>query len=259
MKFILGQKKEMTQVYEDGKVVPVTRIQAGPCYISAIKNLEKEGYKAVQVVFLPKKKGKKSNLLKGVGSANFYQFRKEFRVMGNDNILDNIKVGQEIKAAIFEKGDKVRMTGVSRGKGFQGVVKRHGFSGSPATHGHKDQLRMPGSIGAGGPAHVFKGTRMGGHMGDDQVSLAGVQIVVVDADKNELFVKGSVPGARNGLVILSNEQEFKIVEEKKVEEQPIEAPADEGVAPANESVGNDAVANEPAAEQPTQTKSNEEK
>jgi len=147
--------------------------------------------------------------------------------------------GDSFDASIFAVGDKVHVVGTSKGKGFQGVVKRHGFHGAPASHGHKDQLRMPGSIGATDAARVFKGTRMGGHMGDEQVTVKNLEIVGVDAENNELLIKGAVPGARGSLLMISTD-EGKIgiakapevtadVEEKKedvVSEEPKEEQAE---------------------------------
>lgn len=190
----------MTQIFqEDGKVVPVTKILAGPCSVVAKKTLKRDGYTAIQI---DKQQGKK-------------RIAREIRMDASDAVYEKLKPGQTIDAGIFSTGDMVKVTGTSKGKGFQGVVKRHGFKGGPASHGHKDQLRMPGSIGATGPAHVFKGTRMGGHMGAETVTVDGLEIMQVDAENNFLYVKGAVPGARNGLLILKGEGDFDI-EEKKV-------------------------------------------
>jgi len=218
MKFLLGVKKEMTQIFtEDHKAIPVTKIKAGPCFVSAIKTAAKDGYVAVQLVFVEKKKGKKpvKGHLNGIGTG-FFQYVKEFRVLEKDVILEKIKKGQEITVDIFNKGEKVKLTGISKGKGFQGVVKRHGFSGGPASHGHKDQLRMPGSIGATGPAHVFKGTKLPGQMGNKQATVHNLEIIDIDPENNLLFVKGAVPGAMNGLVLICNFENFEV--KKKVKE-----------------------------------------
>lgn len=203
MKFILGKKLEMTQKFmEDGTVVPVTAILAGPCVITQIRTAEKDGYNAIQVGFLNKKKLNKpeSGHLKDLGK---FRYLREFRVDNFEN-KDELKRGDEINVEKFEIGDVIKVSGISKGKGFQGVVKRHGFSGSPASHGHKDQLRMPGSIGATGPARVFKGTRLPGHMGDQRVTVKNLKVVEIDKDKNIMFIKGAVPGARNGLIEISN-------------------------------------------------------
>ncbi len=225
MKFLLGQKKEMSQIYEGDKLIPVTKVIAGPCFISDVKTKERDGYDAVQIAFIEKKKGRKPNKLKDIGKTGYFQYTREFRVSEKDNILEKIKKGQKIDVNIFEKGESVKVSATSKGKGFQGVVKRHGFKGGPASHGHKDQLRMPGSIGSLGPAHVFKGTRMAGRMGGESVSIAKAEIVGVNPEDNSLLLKGAVPGARNGLVLLSNVQEFKIAEKKEeqVEESKAQA------------------------------------
>ena len=218
MKYIIGKKIEMTQIFnEDGKVIPVTAISAGPCVITQIRQEDKDGYTAVQIGYGNKNKIKKS--LKGhfKDLGNFAKL-KEFRVEASD--LENISVGQKITIDTFEKGDKVKVIGVSRGFGFQGVVKRHGFHGQDKTHGNKDQLRMPGSIGATGPARVFKGTRMGGHMGSDQVTLKNVEIIDIDLEKNILYVKGGLPGSRNTFIFVSAEGVLKTIDRvEKVSEK----------------------------------------
>lgn len=213
MKFILGKKLNMTQIFLDnGKVVPVTIVEAGPCQITQIKTFEKDGYPAVQIGF-----GKKKKLLKpALGHLKDlprYRYLKEFRV----DETEGLKKGKEITVKMFQTGDKVKVTGTSKGKGFQGVVKRHGFHGSPASHGHKDQLRMPGSIGATEPARVFKGKKMPGRIGGNGVTVANLEVIQVDPEKNYLYIKGAVPGARNGLVLVQGPGELKEVEEKPEE------------------------------------------
>lgn len=163
---------------EDGTVVPYTLVAAGPCKVTQLKNDEKDGYSAVQVSFEDKVK-------------------KEVRAEKPE-----VKVGDQIDVSAFAEGDKVKVAGTSKGRGFQGVVKRHGFHGSPASHGHKDQLRMPGSIGATGPARVFKGVRMPGQMGNKKNTVANLEIIGVDKEKNQLMIKGAVPGSRNGLIAI---------------------------------------------------------
>ncbi len=200
MKYILGKKIEMTQTWtENGRVVPVTILSAGPCFGAQKKTKEKDGYDAVQMGFGLKKIKNVSKALKGhykeIAPARFV---REFRTVA----VDGISRGSTIDVSIFNPGDMVKVTGVSKGKGFQGVVKRHGFHGHPATHGHKDQLRMPGAIGAGGLQHVRKGMRMGGRMGGDQVTVSNLKVVAVDKEKNQLTVKGAVPGARNSFVMI---------------------------------------------------------
>ena len=208
-KFILGTKSHMTQKFlEDGTVAPVTVVQSGPCTVTQVKG-DKEGYTAVQVGF-----GKKRILNKPLaghlkGLENF-RYLKEFRVEDTANFAK----GKVFDVSSFATGDNLAVTAVSKGKGFQGVVKRHGFHGSPASHGHKDQLRMPGSIGATDAAHVFKGTRMGGRMGGDTTTVKNLELIEVDTDKNLLYIKGAVPGARNAFVIVQADGELNFVEKK---------------------------------------------
>lgn len=220
MKFIIGKKMGMTQVFRpDGTVVPVTRIAAGPCVVTQVKTREKEGVDSVQIGFGTQKVFRLSKPerghVKGITSPENPQmtvrvlrdFRDESRTL---------KRGDVFTVKIFVPGEKVQVSGNSKGRGFQGVVKRHGFAGSPATHGHKDQLRMPGSIGAGGVQRVFKNMRMAGHMGDQRVTVKNLEVVEVDADRNEILIKGAVPGARNGLLYIVASEGVVEVEEPVV-------------------------------------------
>ncbi len=204
MKFILGKKLEMTQIYQDnGTVIPVTAVLANPNTIIQIKTeAGKDGYNAVVVGWgTDKKLGKtKAGQLKGLSPV---KKMKEFKANKED--VETLKRGDVITVEVFAEGDDVKVTGTSKGKGFQGVVKRHGFHGSSKTHGHKDQERMPGSIGAGGVQRVFKGVKMAGRMGGDQVTVSGLKVIAIDLEKNILYIKGAVPGARNGeLAIYGN-------------------------------------------------------
>jgi large subunit ribosomal protein L3 len=197
----------MTQTWQNEKVMAVTRVQAGPCTVVQVKTENKDGYNAVQVGY-GQKKEKNINKpqighQKGIGNSRVL---KEFRLQDKTNI----KKGDLIDVDTFEPGDKIKVSGISKGKGFQGVVKRYGFSGSKKTHGNKDQLRMPGSVGATGPAHIFKGTRMGGRMGNDKVSINNLEIIDIDKENNILTIKGALPGARNGLIFIFAEGELKI-------------------------------------------------
>ncbi len=195
MKFILGRKLDMTQVFRpDGQVVPVTRIQAGPITVTQIKK-QGDTQIAVQVGFETTRNANKSieGHLKGLPI---------FRVLKEFQTAQAVNRGDVIAADTFVAGEMIDVVGTSKGKGFAGVVKRHHFRGAPKTHGHKHDLRAPGSIGAGGVQRVFKGMRMAGHMGDEQVTVKNLEIVAVDAEKNEILVKGAVPGARNSLVVL---------------------------------------------------------
>lgn len=200
MKFILGKKLEMSHLYnEAGQMVPVTVVKVGPCVVTQVKNVEKDNYNAVQIAFIEKRKVTRpiAGHLKKAGD-KVYRYLREFNLKNEKG--ENFKIGSEIKADIFQVGDKVKVTGNSKGKGFQGVVRRHGFAGGRASHGNKDQERHSGSVGAKGIAHVFKGTRMGGHMGAAQISVNNLSVVKVDAENNLLYIKGSIPGHRNSLV-----------------------------------------------------------
>ncbi len=212
----------MIQVWQGETVVAVTKLKAGRCVIAQIKNMRKDGYSAVQLGFGVRKEKNIKKPQKGHFKklGNFEKVR-EFRV--SDEEAAKLKTGDMINLSSFVSGDKIQVTSISKGKGFQGVVKRHGFKGTKKTHGNKDQLRMPGSIGATGPAHVFKGTRMGGRMGGDQVTLKNLEIIDVDLENNILSVKGPIAGARNSLVLISGEGEVKLkVESEKVESKIVE-------------------------------------
>lgn len=191
----------MTTRFQDAGVAPVTVIAAGPCTVTQVKG-ERDGYTAVQIGYSEStKKAAKPHAGHLKGLPNFRHLQ-EFR---GDH---NVRRGQVISVSTFTPGETVSVMGVSKGKGFQGVVKRHGFHGSPKTHGHKDQLRMPGSIGAGGVQHVFKGRRMAGRMGGERTTVQGLTVIDVDAEKNLLYVKGAVPGARNTLIAIVGEGEL---------------------------------------------------
>ncbi len=198
MKYILGTKVEMTQIFnEEGMVIPATIISVPDAVITQLKTVERDGYNAVQIASgeRNKKNINKAQLGHFAGKGDFQSVR-EFRT---DDINDK-KEGDTISVNTFTVGDIVTITGTSKGKGFQGVVKRHGFSGAPTSHGHRHDTRRPGSIGAGGPQRVFKGTRMAGRMGSDRVSVKNLSVVAVDTDNNRLLVKGAVPGRRGTLL-----------------------------------------------------------
>ncbi len=195
MKFILGKKLEMSQIYsDDGTVIPVTLVQAGPCVVTDVKTTDKDGYDAIQIGF---ESTKRLNMPEAGHLRGLEPLRhlKEFRM----DAPVEAKRGDAVEASTFAPGDIVHVSGTSKGKGFQGVVKRHGFKGSPATHGHKDQERMPGSIGPGGIQRVLKGRRMAGRMGDERVTVKNLKVVEV-RDGGILAIKGAVPGARNSLL-----------------------------------------------------------
>ncbi len=196
MKFLLGKKIGMSQRFrEDGTVVPVTLIAAAPNVVTYLRTPERDGYTAVQVGTGAQKKQNKpiTGHLKGLPAV---------AAMREVRGASGLERGAELTVAQFEKGEFVDVTGVSKGKGFQGVVKRHHFAGGPRTHGHKDNARMPGAIGAGGVQHVIKGTRMGGHMGDERVTVKNLEVIDVDATKREIALKGAVPGCRGTLLVL---------------------------------------------------------
>jgi len=191
MKFILGKKISMTQIFKEDEVVPATIIEAGPCFVTQIKNKENDNYEAIQIGFKKLKDKKVKRSMKG----KEFRYLKEFT-----GDVSKYKIGDEIKADVFAVGDKLKISGVSKGLGFQGVVKRHHFHGAPKTHGTKHALRSPGSIGATAPQRVFKGMRMAGRMGGERVSIKNLEIIEIQPEKNLLIIKGAVPGARNGLL-----------------------------------------------------------
>lgn len=223
MKFIIATKLEMSQRYRPtGEVVPVTVVKAEPCTVTQVKTSEKDGYAAIQLGTGSRKHVPKP-LAGHLGKHGPLGTLREFRVKDASGIVP----GMKCDASVFKAGDEVQVTGWSKGKGFQGVVKRHGFRGGPASHGHKDNLRMPGSIGAGGIQRVFKGMRMGGRMGGDRVTVKNLEIVEVDAAARRLAIKGAVPGARGSLLLISGEGEMTFIEEPSVvSQQPSEAPAE---------------------------------
>jgi large subunit ribosomal protein L3 len=197
---IIGKKLGMTQLFsDDGRVEAVTVIEAGPCVVTQVKTADNEGYSAAQLGFGEAKKLKspQKGHLKELGQ---FKYLREFRV----DDTESIEVGQKVDVSLFQPGDLVDVTGVSKGKGFAGVVKRYHFAGGPKTHGQSDRHRAPGSIGATtSPGRVFKGTRMAGHMGNGRVTVQRLEVFEADPERNLLLVKGAVPGARNGLLIIS--------------------------------------------------------
>lgn len=196
---MLGKKVGMTQVFTpEGRVVPVTVIQAGPCAVTQIKTVKTDGYEAAQVGYGSVKRLNKP--LRGhLGRTGLFRFLREFAVDGTDDL----ELGQQVKVDLFETGEKVDVVGTSKGLGFQGAMKRHGFHGGPRTHGQSDRARAPGSIGAGTtPGRVLKGKKMAGHMGAARITVKNLEVVEVDAERDLLFLKGGVPGAPNGLIVI---------------------------------------------------------
>lgn len=208
-KFILGKKLGMTQIFKEDRVIPVTLIESGPNFVTQIKTKDphtiakselrgkKDGYNAIQIGFQFKEKK-----IKKPQKEKPFKSLREFR---EDVDISKYKIGDEIKPDTFTVGDKVNVIAISKGKGFQGVVKRHGFHGGPKSHGQKDRHRAPGSIGATSPEHVFKGMRMAGRMGGDRVTVKNLEVVEVDNENNLIALKGAVPGRRGTLVMIKGE------------------------------------------------------
>ncbi len=201
MPFIIGRKLEMTQLFKDsGAVVPVTLVQVSPNVVTQVRTSEKDGYAAVQLGT-----GSAKNLLKAqkghLKDLPEVQTLREFRV--NETELSR---GDEISLEAFEPGMKVDVIGVSKGRGFAGVMKRHNFKGGQATHGNKDQQRMPGSVASHPQGKVIKGQRMAGQMGNERVTVKNLEVVSVDPTKQTIAIKGAIPGARGGLIMIKSRQ-----------------------------------------------------
>lgn len=196
---LIGKKLGMTQVFkENGEVEPLTVIEAGPCTLTQLKQPARDGYQAAQLGFSESKhlNSPQRGHLKNLGQ---FKYLREVRVSDTEGL----EVGQKLDVSLFQTGDRVNITGWSKGKGFAGVVKRHGFAGGPKTHGQSDRHRAPGSIGATtSPGRVLKGMRMAGHMGDQRVTVRNLEVIRAEPDRNRLLVKGAVPGARGGLLII---------------------------------------------------------
>ncbi|HET9662119.1 MAG TPA: 50S ribosomal protein L3 [Thermomicrobiales bacterium] len=202
MQAMVGKKLGMTQVFDEtGVVYPATVIECGPNVVTQIKTEDKDGYQAVQLGYgLDKRLNRPEQ---GHRKASGFQSR-DLREVKADG-YDDLEIGQIFKADVFKPGQRVDVTGTSKGRGFQGGVKRHGFAGGPKTHGQSDRLRAPGSIGSSAtPGRVFKGTRMAGRMGNDRVTVLSLEVLRVDPERNLLVVKGSVPGHNDSLVIVRN-------------------------------------------------------
>jgi len=200
---ILGEKIGTTRMFaKNGESVPVTVILAGPCQVIQKKNIEKDGYNAVQLGF---KEVKEKKVPKPIaGHLNKYKVKpikyiREFKVEDSSKYSS----GTEIKVDIFKEGEKVNIIGISKGKGFAGAIKRHNFSGGPKTHGQKEYFRSVGSIGATDAARVFKGTKLPGHMGTDRVTVKNIEVVKINLERNLILVKGSVPGAKGAMLVIN--------------------------------------------------------
>ena len=202
LKGLIGKKIGMTQIFdENGVALPITLIEAGPCYVTQVRSPQKEGYSAVQLGFVEVAPKRLTGGQRGHLKTNDLpplRFLREFRIKSPE-----VKAGDKITVEIFNIGERVDITGTSKGKGFQGGMKRHGFGGGPATHGQSDRQRSPGSAGAGStPGRVFKGKKMPGRMGNERVTSPSLKVVLVDIERNLLGVMGSVPGSRGGLVTI---------------------------------------------------------
>jgi large subunit ribosomal protein L3 len=197
---LLGRKLGMTQIFDEtGVVHPVTVVEAGPCVVTQVKTQEKDGYSAIQLGFGLDKRLTKPE--QGHRQPSGFMSRTLREVKADD--VSEFTVGQVLKADLFAAGDLIDVTGTSKGRGFQGGVKRHGFHGGPKTHGQSDRHRAPGSIGSSAtPGRVFKGMRMAGHMGDDRVTIQNLRVIRVDTERNLLMIEGSVPGANKGVVVI---------------------------------------------------------
>jgi len=199
MKFILGEKVNMTEYFgEDGQVIPVTIVSAGPVTVTRVFEKEKDGYNSVQVGYGSQKKQRINKARAGVMKGGLFKTLKEFRLKPSDVVA--AKEGDVIDVSSFVPGDKIQVSSVSKGKGFQGVVKRHDFSGGPRSHGQKHSEREPGSIGGGLRTHVPKGMRMPGRMGSDRITQKNLKVVFVDKESNLILIKGAITGRRGSLV-----------------------------------------------------------
>ena len=199
MKFILGTKENMTEYFsEEGIVIPVTAVSAGPVTVTKVFEKSKDGYDAVQVGFGTQKKQRINKARAGQMKGGLYSTLKEFRLKPAD--MNNAKEGDVIDVSVFAPGDKIQISSISKGKGFQGVVKRHGFHGGPRSHGQKHSEREAGSVGGGLRTHIPRGMRMPGRMGSDRITYKNLKVIFVDKENNAMLVKGAIPGKRGTLV-----------------------------------------------------------
>jgi len=199
MKFILGLKLGMSQIFDEkGNQIPVTLVEAGPCIVTQIKTKDKDSYEAIQIGFQKIEKAKK---IKKTMKGKEFRYLREFRILKPKTL--NLKPKDIIDVSIFKEGEKVSVSGISKGKGFAGVVKRWGFHGRPRTRGTKHEERQPGSVGAATPSRVVKGIKMAGRMGSDRTTIKNLKIIKVDKENNIIAVKGAVPGRRGTLLEIS--------------------------------------------------------
>ncbi len=200
MKFLLGTKDKMTQIFgEDGGVFPVTAVTAGPMTVVQVKTKERDGYDALQFGFGERKEKNIKKPVKGhMKELGNFRYLRELRLA--DGNKETMNRGDKVEASVFAPGDKVEVSGITKGKGFQGVVKRHGFKGGPRSHGQKHSEREAGSIGATWPQRVLKGKRMAGRMGSDRITVKNLKVVAVDAENNLILISGAIPGRKGTLV-----------------------------------------------------------
>ncbi|MBI4259549.1 MAG: 50S ribosomal protein L3 [Actinobacteria bacterium] len=205
IKGILGTKLGMTQIFDDTRAIPVTVIQAGPCFVAQVRTREKDGYEAVQLAFAePRSNGGLTKPMQGHFEAHGGKPGRYVVELRTDDAASYVP-GQEIRADIFSPGERTDVVGVSKGKGFAGTMKRHGFSGLGASHGTERKHRSPGAIGAcATPSRVFKGTRMAGQMGNERVTVLNLEVVRADPERNLLLLRGAVPGPNGGLVMVKS-------------------------------------------------------
>lgn len=222
----------MTQVFrEDGTVVPVTRVQAGPCFVTQVKS-DAKGVSAIQIGFGAQKTFRLNKAEQGHLKDINHEAGVTVRYLKEAASNQSLNRGDKFTVATFALGEKVKVIGTSKGRGFQGVVKRHGFRGAPASHGHKHDLRAPGSIGAGGVQRVFKGMRMAGQMGNAQITVKNLEIVEIHPETNEMLIKGALPGAFGSLVFISTDNGDITVEQASAPEAMVEeVKVEEAVAP----------------------------
>ena len=204
MRGLIGKKIGMTQIFDDsGQVTPVTVIEAGPCVVTQVKTVDNDGYSAIQVGFGKRKS--KHTTKPMLGHFTKAAVDPQYALAEFEGVQGfEYKSGQQFTVAIFHKGEKVAVSGTSKGRGFAGVIKRHGFHRQPETHGQSEYLRHGGSIGqSSDPSRVWKGMKMPGHMGVDLVTVKNLKVARVDEENNQLFLRGAVPGANNGLIIIT--------------------------------------------------------
>jgi len=220
LKSIIGKKIGMTQVFDDkGNLIPVTVVEAGPCVVTGVRTSEKDGYAAVQLGFGEIAEKKLIKPRAGFFKKNNIAPKKVLKEIRVADIAP-FSVGQEIKADVFKAGDYVDVSGLTKGKGFASVIKRHNFGKQPTTHGQSDRTRARGSSGGQGPQKLFKGMKMAGHLGNEYVTIQKLLVVTVDAEKNLMLIKGAVPAVKTGTLLISNTiKKIPVVQEVKADKK----------------------------------------